>query len=278
MIGGSLRRQLVGIALACAIPVPAMADGPPAATPTPPPGHDLTFRPTVIVRRGKHQGSGTVIASIPGESLVLTASHVLEGDGALYIEVHRYNLGLERRQPAAGWPREVPARVVALDKASDLAVIRVAGFEAMPYVARIAPGSGEPPRGEAVVSVGIDLGETLASWGSRVFDYARIDMGNGGGPRPFLLVEKPPEHGRSGGGLFTTDGTVVGVCVGRAEIIRGKRFGVFASSESIRRILREHDLEAAVARSVARRVPRPAPSLPAPTPPPPPPARQATSG
>ncbi len=276
MIGGSLRRQLVGIALACAIALPAMADGPPAPTRAAPPGHDLTFRPTVIVRRGKHQGSGTVIASIPGESLVLTASHVLEGDGALYIEVHRYNLGVERRQPAAGWPREVPARVVALDKAADLAVIRVAGFEAMPYVARIAPGAGEPPRGEAVVSVGIDLGETLASWGSRVFDYARIDMGNGGGPRPFLLVEKPPEHGRSGGGLFTTDGTVVGVCVGRAEIIRGKRFGVFASSESIRRILREHDLEAAVARSVARRVPRPAP--PSPTPPPPPPARQATSG
>jgi S1-C subfamily serine protease len=278
MIGAGARRRLVGVAIALAIAAaPARADEPPPAR-TPPPGHDLTFRPTVIVRRGKHQGSGTVIASIPGESLVLTASHVLEGDGPLYIEVHRYNLGLERRQPAAGWPREVPARVVALDKAADLAVIRVTGFEAMPYVARIAPGPGEPPRGEAVVSVGIDLGETLASWGSRVFDYARIDMGNGGGPRPFLLVEKPPEHGRSGGGLFTTDGTVVGVCVGRAEVVRGRRFGVFASSESIRRILSEHDLEAAVARSAARRRPRPAPSAPAPVPHPPPPAGQATSG
>ncbi|HEY2158128.1 MAG TPA: serine protease, partial [Isosphaeraceae bacterium] len=270
---------LVKIALACAIvAAPTRADDPPAATRTPPPGHDLTFRPTVIVRRGKHQGSGTVIASIPGESLVLTASHVLEGDGALYIEVHRYNLGLERRQRAEGWPREIPARVVARDKAADLAVIRVEGFEAMPYVAKIAPGPGEPPRGEAVVSIGIDLGETLASWGSRVFDYARIDMGNGGGPRPFLLVEKPPEHGRSGGGLFTTDGTVVGVCVGRAEVVRGRRFGVFASSESIRRILLENGLDAAVARSVARRMSRPAPSPAAPTPRPPPSAGQATSG
>ncbi len=278
MIGGAFQRRLLGIAIACAVAAPARADDPPAPSRATPPGHDLTFRPTVMVRRGKHQGSGTVIASIPGESLVLTASHVLAGDGPLYIEVHRYNLGLERRQPAEGWPREIPARVVALDKAADLAVLRVTGFEAMPFVARIAPGPGEPPRGEAVVSVGIDLGETLASWGSRVFDYAKIDMGNGGGSRPFLLVEKPPEHGRSGGGLFTTDGTVVGVCVGRAEVVRGRRFGVFASSESIRRILREHDLDAAVARSVARRQSRPAPMPPAPTPPPPPAGRPATSG
>jgi S1-C subfamily serine protease len=277
-VGARMTRIVLVLCCALGPSVPTRADDPPAATRTPPPGNDLTFRPTVIVRRGKHQGSGTVIASIPGESLVLTASHVLEGDGALYIEVHRYNLGLERRTRAEGWPREVPARVVARDRASDLAVIRVEGFEAMPYVARIAPGPAEPPRGEAVVSVGIDLGEALASWGSRVFDYARIDMGNGGGPRPFLLVEKPPEHGRSGGGLFTTDGTVVGVCVGRAEIVRGRRFGVFASSESIRRILHENNLEAAVARSVARRTSRPAPSPPTPNPPPPPAVRPSTSG
>ena len=148
-------------------------------------------------------------------------------------------------------------------------MLRVEKFEAMPYVAKLSAGAGEPPRGEVVVSVGIDLGESLESWGSRIIDYARIDMGTGGGSRPFLLIEKPPEHGRSGGGLFTTDGTVVGVCIGRAEVVRGHRFGVFASSESIRRLLRENDLEASVARSAARRSPRPAPSPPAPTPIPP---------
>ena len=112
-------------------------------------------------------------------------------------------------------------------------------------------------------------------------------MGKGGGPRPFLLIEKPPEHGRSGGGLFTTDGTVVGVCIGRAEVVRGKRFGVFASGASIRRLLREHDLNEAVARSTARRSPRPipidrtrgtAPAPPSPTPPPPPPGRPSPPG
>ena len=38
---------------------------------------DWTFRPTVVVRRGTSQGSGTIIASVDGETLVLTAAHVV---------------------------------------------------------------------------------------------------------------------------------------------------------------------------------------------------------
>ena len=275
-------------ALACALGSvsAARADDPPAPAPAPkpapPPGNDQTYRPTVMVRKGTSQGSGTVIASVPGETLVLTASHVLEADGSPYIEVHRYNLGLEKRRTAEGWPRQIPARVVARDRDADLAVLRVEGFEAMPYVARIAPGTGEADRGEAVVSVGIDLGEKLASWRSRVIDYARIDLGKGGGDRPFLLIEKPPEHGRSGGGLFATDGSVVGVCIGRAEVVQGKRLGVFASGASIRRLLRENHLNAAVARSTDRRLPRPSPidrtSGTAPAPPSPTPPRRRPGG
>ena len=162
-----------------------------------------------------------MIASVPGETLVLTASHVLDADGATSIEVHRYNLGLEKRKSTAGFPRTIPAQIVAIDRASDLAVLRVSGFESMPYVARLAPAGVEAPPGLAVVSVGIDLGETLASWGSRVVEPVRIDLKRGGGARPFLLVEKAPEHGRSGGGLFAPDGSVVGVCIGRAEVVPG---------------------------------------------------------
>lgn len=219
------------------------------------PGRDLTFRPTVMVRRGTGQGSGTVIASAPGETLVLTAAHVLEGDGPPYIEVHRYNLGLERLRGREGWPRRLTARLVARDRDADLAVLRVEGFRALPFVARVADGPGEPATGQPVVSVGIDLGSKLASWSARVVGPARVDMKKGGGDRPFLLVDRLPEHGRSGGGLFAADGAVVGVCIGRAEVVRGRRVGVFASTESIRRLLREHDLEAAVARRPTR--PRP---------------------
>ena len=233
-----------------------------AVEPTPPPLlDDLLFRPTVIVIRGTSQGSGTVIASSPGETLVLTAAHVLESDAEPFIEVHRYNLGLERRRRPEGWPKKIPAKVVAIDSASDVAVLKIAGFQAMPYVATVAPGPAEAEPETVVTSVGIDRGAKLSSWRTRVIDFAAIDMKKkaGGGDRPFVLTEKPPDFGRSGGGLFRDDGTVVGVCVGRAEVIRGRRVGIFASNTSIHRLLRENALETSVARSLARRLPRSSP-------------------
>jgi S1-C subfamily serine protease len=244
------------------------------------PGDNLTFRPTVIILRGNHQGSGTVIASVPGETLVLTAAHVLEGDAPVIVEVHRYNLGLENRREATGWPKKIPAKVVALDRAADVGVLKIGGFEAMPYVAKVAAVAGEPDRGTVVLSVGIDRGAKLSSWTTEILDHAVIDLYKTGVERPFMLTEKPPEHGRSGGGLFRPDGTVVGVCVGRVEIIKGRRFGVFTSTASVQKVLRENHLDAAVARSLARRLPRsksvertntsvPAPMPPSPTPLPP---------
>src|SRR3712207_6307971 len=59
------------------------------------PADDGTFRPTVLIRQGPAQGSGTVIASVAGEALVLTAAHAVRGSGEVLVELHRYNLGLE---------------------------------------------------------------------------------------------------------------------------------------------------------------------------------------
>jgi len=70
--------------------------------------------------------------------------------------------------------------------------------------------------------------------------------------RPFLVTTRPPEHGRSGGGLFLPGGELVGVCVGRIEILkRNRQLGLFASSASIRRMLRDHDLDGTIVRSDA---------------------------
>jgi len=277
---GSRRIEIRVVALVAGLGLAGAVRGADAPKSAPLPSDNVTFRPTVIVVRGTSQGSGTVIASEPGETLVLTAAHVLEAEGRPSIEIHRYNLGLERRRPAEGWPKRVAARVVALDRAADLAILRVDGFETMPFVARVAGTSDEPPTGALVVSLGIDRGAKLASWHTRVLDLALIDMEKGGGDRPFLLTEKFPDFGRSGGGLFQADGTVVGVCVGRAEVVRGRRVGIFASSQSIHRLLRESKLDVDVARSMARRLPRsrgvertrgevPTPDPPAPMPAPP---------
>jgi S1-C subfamily serine protease len=215
---------------------------------------NLTFRPTVLIRRGTSQGSGTIIASLDGETLVLTASHVIRGVGPIHVELHRYNLGIERASTADGkWPRQVPAEAVAADPAADMAILRVRNMVALPYVARLGSSDDQPETNEDLTSVGIDLGSKLSSWRTRLVETLWFELNDSGGDRPFLVTAKIPEHGRSGGGLFDKDGRLVGVCIGHAELVKGRRMGVFSSIESARQLLREHELTSVIDRSEARR-------------------------
>lgn len=212
---------------------------------------DVTFRPTVKIRRGDSAGSGTIIASARGETLVLTAAHVVVGDGPLTVELHRYNLGLERSQPGVGWPRAVAAELVRADAEADVALIRIAGLGRLPYVAALIGAADEPRPGTPVLSFGIDLGEELSRWETTVRGLVRLNRGGDGKARPFLVTEKAPEHGRSGGGLFRDDGRVIGVCVGRIEMAGGKAVGLFASPSSVRALLDDPAAAAVIARHPA---------------------------
>lgn len=213
---------------------------------------DWTYRPTVLVRRGGAQGSGTVIASVEGEALVLTASHVVAEPGPIAVEFRRYNFGLERARRGVGeWPRRVPAQVAAIDRAADLAVLRIEDLDALPYVARLSPSRSRhgPALDSMVVSIGIDLGRHLTGWSSPLVEALWFELNDNREERLFLITARPPENGRSGGGLFLPNGELVGVCIGHAELIRGRRQGVFASRESILQLLNASDLTRVLARS-----------------------------
>jgi S1-C subfamily serine protease len=215
------------------------------------PADDWTFRPTVMVRRGSAQGSGTIIASLDGETLVLTAAHVVvEGKGPAEVELHRYNVGMERFSRLGGaWPKTFTAQVAAADRAADLAVLRIDRLKRLPYVARLSPGTADAEPGTVVTSVGIDMGEHLSSWTSHVAKVEWFLLEKQDQQRPFLITTRSPEHGRSGGGLFLQSGELVGVCIGRVHHTKQPRVGIFASVASIRHLLRENDLEATLAQS-----------------------------
>jgi S1-C subfamily serine protease len=219
------------------------------------PGDNITLRPTVVVRRGTSQGSGTIIASIDGETLVLTAAHVVKADGPIVVELHRYNVGHERTPAKPGsWPRTLPASLAAADAAADLAVLRIENVVALPYVARLAPDQRSLALDSTITSVGIDLGSKLTTWDTQLVETVRFELNNSHSERLFLITSHTPEHGRSGGGLFLANGELVGVCVGHAALVEGRRMGVFASRESIRQLLDDHDqLSALIVRSERRR-------------------------
>ncbi|MFO0957775.1 MAG: serine protease [Isosphaeraceae bacterium] len=214
------------------------------------PAANHTFRPTVKIRRGLSSGTGTLIAARPGESLILTAAHVVQGDGSVEIELHRYNLGVEANLPGVGWPKSYPGEVVVADPEADVALVRLKGLVALPFLASLVSTDEEPRPGQHVTSVGIDQGMKLQSWESRVRGVVRLNRN--GEPdvnaRPYLITEKAPEHGRSGGGLFRDDGLLIGVCVGRIEFEGHRAIGLFASTASIRRLLDEPNAAAALRR------------------------------
>jgi S1-C subfamily serine protease len=202
-----------------------------------PRGPDVV-RPTVQLRNGDHRGSGTVIISIPNETWILTAAHVAENASELKVELHRFNLSsrLTALTEGNGWPRLVPATVAVTDPDSDVALVRIKGTTRLPFVARLDLEADEPAPGEKLTSVGIDRGLHLTSWPTAVQNARMIDLGKGGGPRRFTVTSRPPDHGRSGGGLFRADWAVVGVCTGHFGRTEAQQLGVFVAMASIRQL------------------------------------------
>ena len=220
----------------------------------PRPGDDATFRPTVMIRRDNSLGTGTIIASVEGETLVLTASHVVsKTTGTIIVELFRYNFGVEHVQAITGFPRRVEASLIARDEDTDLAILRIKGQLAYPYVARIAKGDAPPAIGAKVTSIGFDKGAKLIGFSTKVRAIDRINMGKGGGFRSFVVTEDPPEVGRSGGGLFLADGALDGVCVGRAEHREGRTLGIFSALGNVRDLIRSDEkIAASIARASRR--------------------------
>ena len=171
------------------------------------------------------------------------------------MELHRYNLGMERKTPAPGhWPRRIRRGARGLRPPPP--TWRSSGSRACSRCLMSPgwrPAITDPPPDSIVTSIGIDLGTELAGWSSRIVETLSFELNDSREQRPFLITEKIPEHGRSGGGLFLANGELVGVCVGHAELVPGRRLGVFASRESIRFLLDDHKLTAAIVRSESRR-------------------------
>lgn len=156
-----------------------------------------TVRLRIEDRTGHSCGSGTIIDARDGEALILTCGHIFrDSQGKGRIEVDLF--GASPAQRLAG-------RILHYDLESDvgLLTVRTPGPVA---VARVAPPGRRLGKGDAVVNVGCNNGEPPTARRSHVTSVDRFS-----GP-PNLEVAGLPVQGRSGGGLFSSDGEVVGVC------------------------------------------------------------------
>ncbi|MDA1166098.1 MAG: thioredoxin domain-containing protein [Planctomycetota bacterium] len=144
---------------------------------------------------GMDIGSGTIIHSEPGRTLILTCGHIFRHfDDSGQIEVDVYQ---DER------PRMYDGKLIKFDLQADVGLVSISTLKPL-AVARV---SRQPLNsGQLVFSVGCGGGEPPSKLQHRVTSTTKFPAG-------YVECTGTPIQGRSGGGLFTVDGVVSGVCV-----------------------------------------------------------------
>jgi thiol-disulfide isomerase/thioredoxin len=198
---------------------------------------------------GHSCGSGTIIdARAGGEALVLTCGHLFrDSKGTGKIEVDVFGPA-----PAS----RLRGRMVAYDLDRDIGLIAFQPLGPV-MVARVAPPGYTVREGDAVASTGCNNAEDPTVQHSRVKSLDRfrdpVELRNnipaGTSRTPWnLQVAGQPVVGRSGGGLFSADGMVIGVC-NAAE--PENQEGLFAAVGSIYAVLDQQRLGSLYRQAVA---------------------------
>jgi hypothetical protein len=157
---------------------------------------------------GHSCGSGTIIDARDGQALILTCGHIFrDSKGHGKIEVDLFSPSGQQRVQGQMFSYTVPSLSPQASDADSrdvgLVWIRVPG----PVVtAHVAPPGYRIQPGMAVVSVGCNNGNPPSALHSRITSLDKFV-----GP-PSIQVAGQPVEGRSGGGLFSSDGYVIGVC------------------------------------------------------------------
>lgn len=143
-------------------------------------------------------GTGTIVYSVPGESIVLTCAHV-------FFDIATQNAMIEVEIFENGKPVPCRASLIGGNRDSDLALLRLETASVVPTV-RLTASQPSVTKGQQLVSFGCNEGDDPTRLETRVADINRY---NGPGN---LVCTTDPKSGRSGGGLFTPNGQLVGVC------------------------------------------------------------------
>lgn len=176
---------------------------------------ETSVRLTVEDPTGLSHGSGTLIDSREGRVLVLTCGHIFrDSDGKGKITVDLFT-------PT---PQKLAGQLVSYDLKRDIGLVVIRPPTPV-TVARVAEPGFRVALGDKVTTVGCNNGGQPTAVGSQVIGVDKFS-----GPHN-VEVAGQPVQGRSGGGLFASDGTVIGVC-NAADPADNQ--GLYASAETIR--------------------------------------------
>lgn len=168
--------------------------------------------------QGEDVGSGTIIDSRVGATFVLTCGHIFRNwDKTCVIEVDYFGAG--NLQTFAG------TRVYH-NLEDDVGLISM-NVDPLPSC-RVAPAGMKLYKGSPVISVGCSGGEKPTEQTLKITALNRYLGADN------IECSGVPAQGRSGGGLFTRDGQLVGVCTAAAP---HNKEGLYAGLKTVQRLL-----------------------------------------
>lgn len=174
-----------------------------------------------VVMIPSHGGSGTVIQTGQGWTLILSCGHMFED-----IQDRTHPITLEVPVPIQGGPMKVGVSVLKVDVEADLSLIQL-NYGPVSYVSPVAPAGFRPG---LCLSVGYDDMKLPGKWRPAEIIYSDAK---------WTYTKQRPWHGRSGGGLIDqSTGYLVGVVSGYTgpknhQELFGNYKGVYASHSSI---------------------------------------------
>ena len=190
---------------------------------------------------GSNFGSGTVIDSRAGRTVIVTCGHIFQpADDENSKAAPPKSVAVDVFQPG-GRPQSYPGQLVDVDFDGDVAVVTVDTPSALPATT-VADLSQTPDLKDRLLSIGCGGGEIPSAEGVRVTALNLYD-----GPDN-IECSGVPVKGRSGGGLFDARGNLVGVCIGADQ--EGQR-GLYAGLKPIHDLLLRSGLGTALPSSSA---------------------------
>jgi thiol-disulfide isomerase/thioredoxin len=164
-------------------------------------------------------GSGTIIHSSPQESIILTCAHIFKMEhGPQYppsrfplritVDLFDGNLNGQTVHYVSGDTYE--GKAIDYDFTRDVGLIRIRPGRRVSY-SRVVPPHWTPKQRMAMLTVGCSEGRDATVWNTTILNPSFRSLA-GNATYEALECMVAPKQGRSGGGLFTSDGYVAGVC------------------------------------------------------------------
>jgi hypothetical protein len=142
------------------------------------------------------------------------------------------------------WPPHVSyiesfaGKAIDFDFTRDVGLIRIQPGRRLP-ASKVVPSRWEPRVGMKMLTIGCSEGQDATAWYTRIINPRMKAFLQGQPDYEAIECESAPKQGRTGGGLFTTEGYLAGIC-NLAE--PQSDHGLYATPASIYRLLDRNNM------------------------------------